>query len=116
MDRTTEESGRAFAHEQSVGSPDARPFDLRRLVGAWRRQPDYLVAAQYGTTTGAPAIFPRWSFRELGELRGDRGSGALLQRHADRVVRVPIAAAALDVDTPEDLLLLERQAEGAGRT
>ncbi|MFO1455788.1 MAG: nucleotidyltransferase family protein [Steroidobacteraceae bacterium] len=99
-----------------VDQPSVTTEDLRRLVGAWRRQPDYLVAAQYGTTTGAPAIFPRWSFRELGELRGDRGAGALLQRHADRVVRVPIAAAALDVDTPEDLLLLERQAEGAGRT
>lgn len=98
-----------------VDQPSVTTEDLRRLVGAWRRQPDYLVAAQYGTTTGAPAIFPRWSFRELGELRGDRGAGALLQRHADRVVRVPIAAAALDVDTPEDLLLIERQAEGAGK-
>lgn len=98
-----------------VDQPSVTTEDLRRLVGAWRRQPDYLVAAQYGTTTGAPAIFPRWTFRELAELRGDRGAGALLQRHADRVVRVPIAAAALDVDTPEDLLLIERQAPADGR-
>lgn len=89
--------------------PSITTEDLRRLVGAWRRQPGYIAAAQYGSTTGAPAIFPRWCFRELGELRGDRGAGALLQRHADRVLRVAIAAAAHDVDTPEDLLLLEHR-------
>jgi CTP:molybdopterin cytidylyltransferase MocA len=32
--------------------------DLERLVGAWRRQPDYIVAARYRMTTGVPAIFP----------------------------------------------------------
>lgn len=97
-----------------VDQPSVTAEDLRRLVATWRRQPDYVAAAQYGVTTGAPAVFPRWLFRELAELRGDRGAGALLQRHADRVVRVPIAAAALDVDTPEDLLLLERGNERGG--
>ncbi len=87
--------------------PSVSTEDLRRLVGAWRRQPDGIAAAQYGLTSGAPAIFPRWCFRELTELRGDRGAGSLLQRYADHVVRVPMASAALDVDTPEDLLRLE---------
>ena len=90
-----------------VDQPSVTTEDLRRLVGAWRRQPDYIAAAQYGTVTGAPAIFPRWCFRELTELRGDRGAGSLIQRHADRVVRVPMASAGHDVDTPEDLLLLQ---------
>jgi len=30
-----------------------------------------------------------------------------LQRNPDRVVRVPMPSAAIDVDTPEDLLALE---------
>jgi len=92
-----------------VDQPSVTTEDLRRLVGAWRRQPDYIAAAQYGATVGAPAIFPQWCFRELGELRGDRGASSLLLRHADRVVRVPMTSAAVDVDTPEDLLLIERQ-------
>jgi len=95
-----------------VDQPSVTTEDLRRLVGAWRRQPGYIAAAQYGTTTGAPAIFPNWCFRELTELRGDRGAGALIQRHADRVVRVPMASAGHDVDTPEDLLLLQQPAAG----
>lgn len=81
--------------------------DLRRLAGTWRRQPDYIVAAQYGTTLGAPAIFPSALFRDLTELRGDRGASALFHRNPDRVVRVPMDSAALDIDTPEDLLRLD---------
>jgi molybdenum cofactor cytidylyltransferase len=60
----------------------------------------------YAGTCGAPAIFPRSAFRELGELRGDAGARMLLRRNADRMVRVPMPSAALDVDTPEDLLAL----------
>jgi molybdenum cofactor cytidylyltransferase len=81
--------------------------DLRRLAGSWRKQPQYIAAAMYAGTCGAPAIFPRSAFRELGELRGDAGARMLLRRNADRMVRVPMPSAALDVDTPEDLLALE---------
>lgn len=80
--------------------------DLRRLAGAWRRQTDFIIAAQYGGTTGVPAIFPRTSFADLGALRGDRGAQPLFQKNPDRVVRVPMPSAALDLDTPEDLLTL----------
>ena len=81
--------------------------DLKRLVGAWRRQPDYIVAARYGMTTGVPAVFPRSLFSDLAALRGDTGARALLQRNPDRVVRVPMASAAIDIDTPEDLLKID---------
>jgi molybdenum cofactor cytidylyltransferase len=80
--------------------------DLRRLAGTWRRQPEFIVAAQYGATLGAPAIFPSSCFRDLADLRGDRGAHALFRRNPDRVVRVPMESASLDIDTPEDLLRL----------
>ena len=81
--------------------------DLRRLATAWRRQPDYVVAAQYGATLGAPAIFPASYFRDLTELHGDRGAQVLFKRNPDRVIRVPMDSASIDIDTPEDLLRLE---------
>jgi molybdenum cofactor cytidylyltransferase len=85
--------------------------DLRRLAGLWRRDPASIVVAQYAGTIGVPAIFPRWCFRELTELRGDRGAQVLLQRHVDRLVRVPMPSAELDIDRPEDLLALEQSTE-----
>jgi len=81
--------------------------DLRRLATTWRRQPDYIVAAQYGATLGAPAIFPASCFRDLTELRGDRGAQSLFKRNPDRVIRVPMDSASIDIDTPEDLLRLD---------
>jgi len=82
--------------------------DLRRLAGVWRRNPSSIATAQYAGTVGVPAIFPRWCFRELNELRGDRGAQQLLQRHVDRLVRLPMPSAELDIDRPEDLLGLEQ--------
>ncbi|HEV2228366.1 MAG TPA: nucleotidyltransferase family protein [Steroidobacteraceae bacterium] len=80
--------------------------DLKRLAGTWRRRPQCIAAALYAGTTGAPAIFPRSTFSELGALHGDSGARSVLRRSADRVVRVPMPAAELDLDTPEDLLQL----------
>lgn len=82
--------------------------DLRRLAGAWRRQPLSVAAARYGATVGVPAIFPQHLFGELRELKGDTGARALLRRHADTLVKVPMASAAFDLDTPDDLLELSR--------
>ena len=86
--------------------PAVTAEDLRRLAGTWRRQPQHIAAALYSGGLGVPAIFPRSLFRELAQLRGDTGARALLRRNADRVVRVSMPGAAIDVDTPEDLLAI----------
>jgi molybdenum cofactor cytidylyltransferase len=86
--------------------------DLRRLAGTWRRRPQCIAAALYGGTSGAPAIFPRSTFAELATLRGDSGAQSILRRSADRVIRVPMPAAELDLDRPEDLLALEPARSG----
>jgi molybdenum cofactor cytidylyltransferase len=85
--------------------------DLRRLAGVWRRNPASIATAQYAGAVGVPAIFPRWCFRDLNELRGDRGAQVLLHRHVDRLVRLSMPSAELDIDRPEDLLALEEAAE-----
>ena len=89
---------------------------MKRLASAWRSRPEQIVASHYAGVTGVPAIFPSWVFAELLELRGDQGAHPLLQRHAGRVLRVATPAAALDIDTPEDLLdVMPDAANGAPR-
>jgi molybdenum cofactor cytidylyltransferase len=90
--------------------------DLKRLHSAWRRHPILIAAALYAGQPGLPAIFPRWAFTDLLELRGDRGVGLVLRRNADRSVRLPMSNAAVDLDTPEDLLAIEPRAETAQPT
>jgi len=81
--------------------------DLRRLYLAWRRHPILIVAALHGGSPGLPAIFPRWAVSDLLELRGDCDPRLLIRRSADRLVRVPMSNAGVDLDTPEDLLRVE---------
>lgn len=77
--------------------------DLKRLIGAWNGQDGIIAASFYQQSAGVPAIFPRWCFRELAELRGDRGAKLIIQRHAYRTRHVAMPTAAIDIDTPEDI-------------
>jgi molybdenum cofactor cytidylyltransferase len=81
--------------------------DLRRMIGVWRRQPHCIVAARYDSIVGVPAIFPRADYAALAGLRGDQGARVLLRGKSDRIVPVALASAAIDIDTPEDLLRVE---------
>lgn len=55
---------------------------------------------------GAPAIFDRSRWDALARLEGDRGAGSLVR--APGVVAIDCQAAAIDVDTPDDLAALSR--------
>lgn len=83
--------------------------DLKRLLAAWNRQENDIAAATYERHVGVPAIFPRWCFSELAQLRGDEGARKILQRNPDRIVRVPMTNAGFDLDTPEDLAALTKK-------
>lgn len=77
--------------------------DLRRLVSAWRGEDSVIATATYRGTIGVPAIFPRWCFSELSQLRGDVGAKSVLERNRNRLAHVAMPNAALDLDTAEDL-------------
>ena len=77
--------------------------DLKRLTSAWKGQDTVVAASVYAGTVGVPAIFPRWCFSELMALRGDFGARSILHRHAERLARVQMPNAAIDLDTPTQL-------------
>ncbi len=88
--------------------------DLKRLVSAWYTSRESVAAATYERHVGVPAIFPRSCFADLAALRGDQGARGIIERNRDRLVRVPMPNAAIDLDTPEQLAALtERFAAGA---
>lgn len=81
--------------------------DLKRLVSAWNGQDSVIAASVYSGQLGVPAIFPRWCFSELLQLRGDQGAKTVINRHAGRLVHVPMPNAALDLDTLEDVAAMQ---------
>lgn len=85
--------------------------DIRKLVSQWQLSKNKLTASQYfdkkndNWVLGAPAIFPRRYFDELMNL-SDKGARKILNRERNNLNVVDIENASIDLDTPEDLLLL----------
>jgi molybdenum cofactor cytidylyltransferase len=76
---------------------------LRSLADAWASSPASICASEYAGTQGPPVIFPAAYFSELMALQGDRGAKAVLGSSGAKVITIPCEAAAIDIDTPEDL-------------
>jgi len=93
-----------------VDQPRVDAAALQRLIDAWQRRPGVPAAARYLGSAGVPAVLPRRRWREVRALRGDEGARALLRDR--RVTLVEMPEAALDVDTPENLLGLRAGASG----
>ncbi len=77
---------------------------LSEMIARWRADPDTAVCAHYGGQPGVPAIFPRRLFAELAGLRGDRGAKPTLLRETGPDTQLAMPEAAIDIDTPADLV------------
>ncbi len=66
-----------------------------------------IIAAEYSGTYGVPAFFRRLMFPALKSLPDDTGARRLLRDSAVEVVAFPLPEAAIDIDTPDDLIALE---------
>ena len=86
---------------------------LGRLVAAFPGAHG-VVASTYADALGVPAIFARAHADALTRLTGDAGAGAWLRRRGDALTRVPMDAAALDVDTEADVARLAARPAGYG--
>lgn len=73
------------------------------MIARWRSNPDAIVATGYRGKRGAPCLFPARDFAALTSLSGDTGANEVLCKESNRVVTLPFEAAAIDVDTPDDL-------------
>lgn len=81
---------------------------LRALADAWLVAPNDIVVSEYSGIQGPPVLFPARFFGSLVTLTGEQGARSLL-RDAGRSVRgLACDAAAIDIDTTEDLARLER--------
>lgn len=75
---------------------------IAQLLAAQQSTGRGIVAARYSQRNGAPALFLRQHFSELGALTGEEGARALLNGDPSRVTAVDLPELAVDIDTPED--------------
>lgn len=65
--------------------------------------PQYIIAARYNGTLGAPVIFPKKFVPALLLLEEGKGAKSVIHQFIDNVLVVDIPQAAFDIDTPQDL-------------
>ncbi|MFL5606829.1 MAG: nucleotidyltransferase family protein [Gemmatimonadaceae bacterium] len=88
--------------------PLVSPVVVRALCERWRTTSASAVVPQYRDGRGHPVLFDRTQFGALGELRGDRGARTLLEGLGSHCAVVIVdAAMPVDVDTPEELGVLD---------
>jgi CTP:molybdopterin cytidylyltransferase MocA len=79
---------------------------LRQIIDQFELADNLIVAAEFDGIQGSPALFSKCFFLELETLEGDTGARTLLHKYRDKVRKVHIPEAALDIDTEEDWLAL----------
>ena len=70
--------------------------------------PDKLICAKVGDQIMPPAIFPSDYFADLMTLQGDKGAKPLLHANKNNLQKISMPNAAIDIDTPQDLILWYR--------
>jgi molybdenum cofactor cytidylyltransferase len=71
----------------------------------WQRfDGESIIAAGYKGKAGVPAIFPDRYYRQLRTLNGDQGARDIIRQHPQRVLKVNMPNAMLDIDTRNDLM------------
>lgn len=80
---------------------------LNSLLEEWKKTADGIMVSEYLGVQGPPVIFPALCFDELMKLEGDQGARALFRDSRYSVKGLAFDAAAVDIDTPEDLAKLQ---------
>jgi molybdenum cofactor cytidylyltransferase len=80
---------------------------LDRLVIMHRSSGMGIVASEYKGALGAPALFARRYFPDLGALEGDQGARRIIVNHKADLARISLPEAAFDVDRLEEAASLE---------
>jgi len=81
----------------------------------WQDNPLAIVVAQdisaacAGEKIGPPVIFPQVYFAQLRQLTGKQGAKPLLQKYQNNLLKVPLAHAFIDIDTPEQLDYMKKK-------
>jgi molybdenum cofactor cytidylyltransferase len=82
---------------------------LTSLRDVYKKTSAKIVASRYKNITGVPALFDRILFPELLEITDTQGAKVIIERSGSSVNAIDWAEGQLDIDTPEDLKLINSQ-------
>lgn len=81
--------------------------EIKNLAAAWEQNVQLVCCARYTQTLGPPAIFPKNTFKLINQLPDNQGAKKILQMK--NTITVDIPNAEFDIDTPEELALVQHR-------
>ncbi|MFV9552038.1 nucleotidyltransferase family protein [Algibacter sp. PT7-4] len=76
---------------------------INNLIQLFNTHKSKVVVSAYKNLNGVPAIFPSVYYKELLNLKGDKGAKSFLNSNANNIIRfIPKANKLVDIDTQED--------------
>lgn len=81
---------------------------LDQLMIEAKLHPKKIIATSVGGLFLPPVIFPKKYFQQLKLLQGDKGAAHLLKQHSDQVLIVTCEQAKVDIDTADDLDMIQQ--------
>lgn len=81
---------------------------LKSMVRLYKENPSKIVASNYKTKYGVPAIFPEKFFSELLLIEEDKGAKELMNNKNNDVICSEFKTNLIDIDTEEDLILFKK--------
>ncbi len=77
---------------------------INTLIKHYKANDGKIIATQYGSKMGVPAIFDKSFFLALQKLKGDEGASSLISKNKNSCFSVDPGKKATDLDTPEDYI------------
>ena len=72
-----------------------------KLIYSYISSGHKIISSSYSEQLGVPVVFDRRFFRELLELKGDRGARALLNTYPDDIIAIDAGDKGVDLDTED---------------
>ena len=69
---------------------------------------DLIIAAEYNSTIGVPALFASDVLADFNKLSGDKGARPIMENYRQSLATIKLPEAAFDVDTPQDFSNLKQ--------
>jgi molybdenum cofactor cytidylyltransferase len=82
---------------------------IQNLLSGWQHAPTLIAVSEYHQSVGVPVVFPAEFFTDLLALKGVRGAKPLILDFKDRLLKIPLPEAEVDIDKPEDFEFLINQ-------
>lgn len=79
---------------------------LNSMIQAFSNHTEKIIASNYGKKNGVPALFPKFLYPKLIDLKGDSGAREIIQEIEDLIVSLSAGKSLMDIDTKEDYLKL----------